>query len=183
MGKSCRTFDSNSTIGIRARQTDNPLVAKIVGELRSPRPRTSSAVDPVQSLGSRAARRTGKPNHKDGRRRSATLYEDLVMDASFVGIDVSKDTLDGAFRNGASFRHDNSTPGIAKIVKLLSAQAVTLVVAEATGGLEVPLMRALQKAGLPVAVVNPLRVREFAKATGTLAKTDRIDAAVLAHFA
>lgn len=105
------------------------------------------------------------------------------MDASFVGIDVCKNSLDGAFRNGPSFRHDNSTPGIAQIVKLLSAQAVTLVVVEATGGLEVPLVRALQKADVPVAVVNPLRAREFAKAVGALAKTDRLDAAVLAHFA
>lgn len=104
------------------------------------------------------------------------------MDASFVGIDVSKNHLDGAFRNGPSFRHDNSTSGIAQIVKLLP-KTVTLVVVEATGGLEVPLVRALQKAGVPVAVVNPLRAREFAKATGALAKTDRLDAAVLAHFA
>jgi len=105
------------------------------------------------------------------------------MDASFVGIDVSKDFLDGAFRNGPSFRHDNSTGGIAQIADLLRAKTVTLVVVEATGGLEVPLVRALQKAQIPVAVANPLRVREFAKATGALAKTDRIDAAVLAHFA
>ncbi len=105
------------------------------------------------------------------------------MDASFVfvGIDVSKDSLDGAFRNGPSFRHANSTTGIAQVLD--ACKKATLVVVEATGGLEVPLVRALQKAGIPVAVANPLRVREFAKATGVLAKTDRIDAAVLAHFA
>jgi transposase len=105
------------------------------------------------------------------------------MDASFVGIDVSKDVLDGAVRNGPSFRHANATAGIAQVVDWLRAKTVTLVVVEATGGLEVPLARALQKAQIPVAVANPLRVREFAKATGALAKTDRIDAAVLAHFA
>jgi transposase len=107
------------------------------------------------------------------------------MDASFVvGIDVSKDFLDGAFRGerkGPSFRHANSTTGIAQVVD--ACKNATLVVVEATGGLEVPMVRALQKAGIPVAVANPLRVREFAKATGVLAKTDRLDAAVLAHFA
>ena len=105
-----------------------------------------------------------------------------------VGVDVSKDALDGAVRNGVSFRHDNSTTGIAQIVKRLqdlqaSVSAPLLVVVEATGGLEVPVVRGLQKAGIAVAVANPQRVREFAKATGVLAKTDRLDAAVLAHFA
>jgi transposase len=108
------------------------------------------------------------------------------MDASFVfvGIDVCKESLDGAFRGerkGPSFRHANSAAGIAQVVDV--CKNATLVVVEATGGLEVPLVRALQKAGIPIAVANPLRVREFAKASGVLAKTDRIDAAVLAHFA
>ena len=59
----------------------------------------------------------------------------------------------------------------------------TLIVVEPTGGLELPLTAALATAGLPVAVVNPRQVRDFAKATGRLAKTDRLDARVLAHFA
>jgi transposase len=105
------------------------------------------------------------------------------MDGAFVGIDVSKDRLDGCIRQRQTFAYDNSGPGLAQVVALLQAQPVTLVVVEATGGLEVPLVRALQQAGIPVAVVNPRQVRDFAKASGVLAKTDTLDAAVLAHFA
>jgi transposase len=105
------------------------------------------------------------------------------MDDVFVGVDVSKDRLDGCVRGGASFQHDNSPAGIAQVVALLRRPAVTLVVVEATGGLEVPLVRALQRARIPVAVVNPRQARDFARASGALAKTDHLDAAVLAHFA
>jgi transposase len=105
------------------------------------------------------------------------------MDGCFVGIDVSKDRLDGCIRHQHTFQHDNSGPGIAQVVALLRPLPVTLVVVEATGGLEVPLVRALQKAAIAVAVVNPRQVRDFAKASGVLAKTDALDAAVLAHFA
>lgn len=106
------------------------------------------------------------------------------MDAAcFVGIDVAKHSLDGCLRPGPTFRHDNTPAGIAQVVALLGGRPVALVVVEATGGLEVPLVRALQRAGLPVAVINPRQARDFAKATGRLAKTDTIDAAALAHFA
>jgi transposase len=103
--------------------------------------------------------------------------------ACFVGIDVAKRSLDGCLRPGPTFQHDNTPAGIAQVVRLLSAHPVALVVVEATGGLEVPLVRALQQAAIPVAVINPRQARDFAKASGRLAKTDRIDAAVLAHFA
>ncbi len=105
------------------------------------------------------------------------------MDGCFVGVDVSKDKLDGCIRHQHSFQHDNTTAGIAEVVSLLQKQAVALVVVEATGGLEVPLVRALQKVSIPVAVVNPRQARDFAKATGRLAKNDDIDAEALAHFA
>lgn len=105
------------------------------------------------------------------------------MDGCFVGIDVSKQRLDGCLRPGPRFQHENSPAGVVKTVELLRQQAVTLVVVEATGGLEVPLVRALQKAAIPVAVVNPRQARDFAKATGRLAKTDTIDAEGLAHYA
>jgi transposase len=106
------------------------------------------------------------------------------MQQSFVGIDVSKARLDGACRpDGTSFSHPNDPTGIAAVVDRLRAGRPTLIVLEATGGLEVPLVVALATAGLAVAVVNPRQVRDFARATGRLAKTDRIDAAVLAHFA
>lgn len=105
------------------------------------------------------------------------------MDDCFVGIDVSKDRLDGCIRHRQAFSQDNSAAGIAAIVALLQKQPVTLVVVEATGGLEVPLVRALQRAAIAVAVVNPRQIRDFAKACGVLAKTDALDAEVLAHFA
>jgi transposase len=103
--------------------------------------------------------------------------------ACFVGIDVAKHSLDGCLRPGPAFRHANTPAGIARVVAVLAAHPVALVVVEATGGLEVPLVRALQRAAIPVAVVNPRQARDFARATGRLAKTDTIDAAALAHFA
>ena len=101
----------------------------------------------------------------------------------FVGIDVSKAALDGFVRpSGQAFRYPNGPDGIAALVAFLQPLAPTLVVLEATGGYEIPLAAALATAGLAVAVVNPRQVRDFARATGTLAKTDALDAAVLAHF-
>jgi transposase len=103
--------------------------------------------------------------------------------ACFVGIDVAKQTLDGCLRPGPTFQQPNTPAGIAQVVALLGDYPVALVVVEATGGLEVPLVRALQRAAVPVAVINPRHARDFAKASGRLAKTDTIDAAGLAHFA
>jgi transposase len=106
------------------------------------------------------------------------------MQQPFVGIDVSKARLDGALRpENTSFSYANDPEGITAVVDQLQALRPALIVVEATGGLEVPLVVALTAAGLAVAVVNPRQVRDFARATGQLAKTDRIDAAVLAHFA
>lgn len=104
------------------------------------------------------------------------------MDGCFVGIDVSKNQLDGHVLGNQSFQQPNSPAGITQVVALMQSLPATLVVVEATGGLEVPLVRALQKADIPVAVINPRQGRDFAKATGRLAKTDRIDAETLALF-
>ncbi|MBZ0168905.1 MAG: IS110 family transposase [Kofleriaceae bacterium] len=102
----------------------------------------------------------------------------------FVGIDVSKDRVDTAVRpSREGWATPNDARGIRTLCRRLRAQAPTLIVLEATGGLELPLVGALAAAGLPVVVVNPRQVRDFAKATGQLAKTDTLDAAVLAHFA
>ena len=101
----------------------------------------------------------------------------------FVGLDVSKDTLDGATRAGLVFHANNDPAGHAQLVRQLRPLDVTLLVLEATGGLELPVAAALAAAGIPVAVVNPRQSRDFAKASGRLAKNDRIDAATLAHFA
>ena len=102
----------------------------------------------------------------------------------FVGIDVSKARLDVAVRPaGKSWVLPNDETGIAGLVPQLVDLGPALVLLEATGGLEVPLVAALAAAELPVVVVNPRQVRDFAKATGTLAKTDALDAGVLARFA
>ena len=102
---------------------------------------------------------------------------------SFVGIDVAKDWLDVAWLAGQTLRIDHTEQAIASLVERLRSQPPALVVMEATGGLETAVASALGAAGLAVAVVNPRQVRDFAKACGRLAKTDRIDALILAAFA
>jgi transposase len=102
----------------------------------------------------------------------------------FVGIDVSKDRLDVAVRPSGEHESEPNGPHISDaFVQRLRALQPTLIVVEATGGLEAALVAALAQAKLPVAVVNPRRVRDFARASGQLAKTDSLDADVLAHFA
>jgi transposase len=102
----------------------------------------------------------------------------------FVGIDVSKQTLDLARSDsGELLNLSNDASGIASILQLLKDRAPRRVVIESTGGLERPLLEALLEAQLPVALVHPGRVRYFAKALGVLAKNDRIDAAILMRFA
>ncbi len=101
-----------------------------------------------------------------------------------VGIDISKARLDVAVHEGgAPWVAAYDGPGVSRLVARLKTLAPARIVVEATGGLETLLVAELAAVGLPVAVVNPRRVREFAKALGRLAKTDRIDAGVVAHFA
>jgi transposase len=102
----------------------------------------------------------------------------------FVGIDVSKHRLDVHARpSGEQWSVDNEPKGHALLVEKLVALGPTLVVIEATGGYQAAIAAELAASKVAVAVVNPRQVRDFAKATGALAKTDAIDAAVLAHFA
>ena len=104
--------------------------------------------------------------------------------AVFIGIDVGKTHLDVAERpGGTTWRVAHDEAGITGLVDRWRAQPPTLIVLEATGGLEVPLVAALGTAGLAVVVVNPRQGRHFAQAIGQLAKTDRLDATLLAHFA
>ena len=101
----------------------------------------------------------------------------------FVGIDVSKKRLDVAVRpEGRRWEVGNDEKSIRLLVSSLKDLPPELIIAEATGGLEIPLVSALAEAGLPIVVANPRQVRDFAKAVGQLAKTDKIDAGVLAHF-
>jgi transposase len=106
------------------------------------------------------------------------------MDALIVGIDVSKDRLDVALRpGGTAFTVDRTGSGIDELIDRLKSVAVTVIAIEATGGFETVVAAGLAGAGLPVVVVNPAQVRAFAHALGKRAKTDPIDAAVIAHFA
>jgi len=106
------------------------------------------------------------------------------MEQTYVGIDVAKDRLDVHLRpSGEAFAVARDGEGLAELAKRLRVLAPALVVLEATGGIEVTVAAALHAAGLPLAVVNPRQVRDFARATGRRAKTDALDAAVLAHFA
>jgi len=103
---------------------------------------------------------------------------------TFIGIDVSKKLLEVAtHESDYQFRCTNKASAFPELIAELIALRPALIVLEATGGLEIPVTAALHAAGLPVVVVNPRQVRDFAKATGQLAKTDRLDARVLAHFA
>lgn len=105
------------------------------------------------------------------------------MDTKVVGIDVSKARLDVAgLAQGAPREYGNDQAGIAQLLEQLHNAAVELVVMEATGGYETQPATAIAGAGLRVAVVNARQVRDFAKATGRLAKNDRIDAQVIAQF-
>lgn len=102
----------------------------------------------------------------------------------FIGIDVAKDRLDVHIRpGGEAFTVARDDEGVDELVKRLRGAAPALVVLEATGGFETIVAAGLTAAGLPVAVVNPRQIRDFARATARLAKTDTLDAAVIAHFA
>ena len=108
----------------------------------------------------------------------------MEQEAVYVGIDVAKAHLDVAVRPiGQRWTISNDEPGIRELVSRLRALDPAMVVLEASGDLELPSVAALAAASLPVVIVNPRQTRDFARATGTLAKTDALDAAVLAHFA
>lgn len=101
----------------------------------------------------------------------------------FVGIDVSKAMLEVAIKpTGENWSVANEEAGVRELVRVLEKADPTLIVVEATGGMQSLVVAELAAAGLPVAVVNPRQARDFAKATGRLAKTDAIDAEVLACF-
>lgn len=108
----------------------------------------------------------------------------MVEQERFVGIDVAAAHLDVAVAPGGdAWRAANDPAGIAALAERLAGVAPALVVLEASGGYEAAAAAELALAGLPVAVVNPRQVRDFAKAVGQLAKTDALDAALLARFA
>ena len=108
----------------------------------------------------------------------------MKQEPIFVGIDVSKAQVDVAVRpTGERWVVSYDDTGVGELVSQMVDLGPALVLLESTGGLELSLVTALAAAALPVVVVNPRQVRDFARATGTLAKTDALDAAILAHFA
>ena len=107
-----------------------------------------------------------------------------MAEACFIGIDVSKNSLDlHALPTGEACRFSNDNEGISKIIAWATDRKPELVVMEATGGYQSRIAAELAAHDLPVAVVNPRQVRDFARATGRLAKTDSLDAAIIARFA
>jgi transposase len=124
--------------------------------------------------------------HQQGWVEAGHSIEGEVMTKSqvFVGIDVSQATLEVAVRpTGEGWQVANDEIAFGDLVEQVRTLKPSLIVLEATGGMHVPVVAALAAAKLPVVAMNPRQVRDFAKATGKLAKTDRIDAQVLAHFA
>jgi transposase len=107
----------------------------------------------------------------------------MIEEAICVGVDVAKSTLDVASSDSGETRQfANNDEGINQAVRYISGVKPAGIILEATGNLEMPLAAALQAGGLPVVVINPRQVRDFARATGALAKTDAIDARILALF-
>lgn len=107
----------------------------------------------------------------------------MTSNAEFVGVDVSKDNLDVASWTSNEYkRFQNDPTGIRELIDWLKILQAELIVLEATGGLEMPFVAELAFEKMPVAVVNPRRIREFARSIGQLAKTDKLDARVIAHF-
>jgi transposase len=155
-------------------RSSTPRSRKTVGELDR---RRSHEISPNSRLSRRGASRRAS-SHSQGR--------DIVMEVafkSFVGIDIAKRTLDvHVLPERTSLKEQNDSKGRRQLREKLPPPGECLIVIEATGGYERALVAELIDAGHQVAVVNPRQARDFAKACGNLAKTDRIDAAVLARF-
>jgi transposase len=110
--------------------------------------------------------------------------DETTSEPRFVGIDVGKANIDiFVHPSGEAFRLERDPAGLDDLVARLKPLAPTLIALEATGGFERLVTAALYGAGLPVAVINPRQIRDFARATGRLAKTDQVDPRVIAHFA
>ena len=102
----------------------------------------------------------------------------------YIGIDVSKTELDVAIWNSTLYyQFSNDAKGINALINRIKRLSPTLIVLEASGGLEMAIVMAMVEKGLPAVIINPKRIRDFARSIGQLAKTDKIDAQVLAHFA
>src|SRR5436189_5946070 len=147
------------------------------------RPFHPGACKPVPQRGSPSVV-PSNPNSRLGRKASPIAQGGVKMDATYVGIDVSKEKLDVHVRpSGEAFAVPRNGKGLSELVERLRSIAPALIAVEATGGFETIVAAAIAGAHLPLAVVNPAQVRYFAQAVGRRAKTDPTDAAVIAHFA
>lgn len=146
-------------------------------------PRGSRSPETVSELGAPSIRSTESPNSRLG--SASPHLQGRVRERSlFVGIDVAKDSLEVHIRpTDDAFRVAHDDAGLTTLRQRLVTAAPRLVVLEATGGHEVAVVAALVGAGLRVVVVNPRQIRDYARATGQLAKTDALDARVIAKFA
>jgi transposase len=144
--------------------------------------RVDSRKKPVQMLGLKA--RISKGRHPDVLKAPSQKESVKLAAETFIGIDVSKATLDIHLRpSGEEWSTPNDDEAIAVLVARIAAHGPLLIVLEATGGLERRILAALLGAKLPAVAINPRQVRDFARAIGQLAKTDVLDARVLALFA
>ena len=160
--------------------SDSPIV-QVAVTAGSPMPLGSS-----KTVGERGAPAVIplNPNSRRGRKTSPLRQGRVAMESIFVGIDVSKDRLDVAMRPaGESFVVERNAKGLDFLCTKLKELSPQLIALEATGGFETVVTAALASAKLPVVIVNPAQVRSFAKALGQRAKTDAIDAEVIARFA
>ncbi len=116
--------------------------------------------------------------------RASILYREDAMPEQYIGMDISQAQIDVArYGQKKTWAFSNDEKGISKFVTQMKRQRPKLIVVEASGGLEQPVVRALYRAKMPIAIVNPTRIRDFARSTGQLAKTDPLDAQVISHFA
>src|SRR5262245_30062478 len=147
------------------------------------RPFHPGASKPVPQRGTPSAV-PSNPNSRLGRKASPIAQGGVRMDAIYVGIDVSKDRLDVHVRpSGEAFAVARNGKGLNELIERLLDLKPELIAVEATGGFETIVAAAIAGAQLPLAVINPAQVRHFAQAVGKRAKSDPIDAAVIARFA
>src|SRR5947208_9266700 len=157
--------------------------ATLAGAVADGRPFHPWALKPVPQRGTPSAV-PSNPNSRLGRKASPVAQGGVKMDAIYVGIDVSKAQLDVHVRpSGEAFAVARDGKGLNELIERLRGVAPRLVAIEATGGYETIAAAAIAGAHLPLAVVNPAQVRHFAQAVGKRAKTDPIDASVIARFA
>src|SRR6185437_11667480 len=171
-----------STIPPHPCKSDRAASGKISDAVAMGRPAHPGALKPAAQRGSSIVGPLN-PDSRVGRSASPVEQGRVRMDA-YVGIDVSKDRLDVHVEpSGESFAVARDGEGLAGLIERLQPLAPRLIAIEATGGFEIVVAAAIGGAGLPLAVVNPAQVRHYAQALGKRAKTDTIDAAVIARFA